>query len=45
MKGARDFRELVVWQLADELQTMTLELTRSPRSERDADLRHEAVKM
>ncbi len=41
---ARDFRQLVVWQLADELQTMTLELTRTQRWARDFDLRDEAVK-
>ena len=41
---ARDFRQLVVWQLADELQTMTLELTRTERWARDSPLRDEAVK-
>ena len=41
---ARDFRQLVVWQLADELQTVTLELTRTERWARDFDLRDEALK-
>ena len=41
---ARDFRQLVVWQLADELQTMTLELTRTGPWARDFELCNEALK-
>ncbi len=41
---ARDFRQLIVWQLADELQTETLALIRLPEWESDFKLRDEADK-
>jgi four helix bundle protein len=42
--GARDFRELVVWQLADQLQNETLRLIGLPGWETDFKLRDEADK-
>src|SRR5687768_16292444 len=41
---ARDFRELVIWQLADELQTRTLALVQLPGWGNDFKLRDEADK-
>jgi len=41
---ARDVRQLIVWQLADELQDETLKLIRLPRWETDFKLRDETDK-
>jgi four helix bundle protein len=42
MRGARHFRELIVWQLADELRRETLALTERPDFARDFKLREQA---
>ena len=44
MRGARDYRELVVWQLADALHSETLKLTSANPWARDFTLRDEAIK-
>lgn len=41
---ARDYRHLVVWQLADELQTVTLKLLDTPAWARDRRLHDETSK-
>ena len=41
---ARDYRHLVVWQLADELQTTTLKLLETPAWARDRRLHDETTK-
>lgn len=38
MAGARNFKELIVWQLADAIRVETLKLTRRPVFQRDLKL-------
>jgi four helix bundle protein len=44
MRGARNYKQLIVWQLADELRRRTLRLLRRPVFSNDWDLRREARK-